>query len=224
MTLRDHLLQICKSLMILGAIQYWAPSSVLADPLVKEWNSVRIPAMPELKRVTADPAVTALFMISMTRETCNPGQRPRCAATVPAIAGLLAHARDRHVLVIHSLTRGGSAADHLVKELAPHDGEPIIPAGPGPDKFIGSNLDEILKQHGIKTVIVVGTQAQTAVLHTGAGSAFRGYRVVVPIDGMSSDTAFPELYTAWHLATTSRIGEFVTLTTTDMIGFSGPQP
>ena len=106
-------------------------------------------------------------------------------------------------------------------ELAPRDAEPVLPAGPGPDKFIDSDLDNILKSRGVKTLIVVGTQAQTAVLHTGAGAAFRGYRVVVPIDGMSSDTAFPELYTAWHLATTSRIGEFVTLTATEMIEFTG---
>ena len=67
---------------------------------------------------------------------------------------------------------------------------------------------------------MVGTQAQTAVLHTGAGASFRGYNAVVPIDGMSSDTAFPELYTAWHLATTSRIAPFVTLTATDKISFA----
>jgi nicotinamidase-related amidase len=137
------------------------------------------------------------------------------------IAMLLRNARDHHLLIVHSLTRSGSVEDQTVTELMPQAGEPVIPAGPGPDKFIGSNLDGILKEHGIKTIIVVGTQAQTAVLHTGAGSAFRGYRVVVPIDGMSSDTAFPEVYTAWHLATTSRIGEFVTLTSTNRIGFSG---
>lgn len=216
--------QTYAGLLFAGLSVLAAPSSARADSLVQEWKRVQIPTMPELKPFIADPTTTALFMISMTRETCNPEQRPRCAATIPAIAKLLQGAREHKMLVIHSLTRGGATFDQLVKELTPRDGEPVIPAGPGPDKFIASNLDEILKQHGIKTVIVVGTQAQTAVLHTGAGSAFRGYRVVIPIDGMSSDTAFPELYTAWHLATTSRIGEFVTLTSTDMISFANAKP
>ena len=36
---------------------------------------------------------------------------------------------------------------------------------------------------------------------------------------MSADDVFPELYTAWHLATAARISAQVTLTTFDMIGF-----
>jgi hypothetical protein len=43
--------------------------------------------------------------------------------------------------------------------------------------------------------------------------------VIVPVDGMSSDNVFPELYTAWHLANAARISDRVTLTTLDMIGY-----
>jgi hypothetical protein len=42
---------------------------------------------------------------------------------------------------------------------------------------------------------------------------------VVPVDAMSSDEVFPELYTAWHLATAARISSKVTLTRIDMIAF-----
>ena len=220
----NSLFQICARLSFVVAATLSALPSVKGETLAEEWGQVRIPPMPALKPVTVEPATTALFMISLTQETCNPKKRPRCAATIPRIAKLLHAARDHHLLVIHSLTRGGAAKDQLVKDLAPRVGEPVIPAGPGPDKFIGSDLGFILTEHGIKTLIIVGTQAQTAVLHTGAGSAFRGYRVIVPIDGLSSDSAFPELYTSWHLATTSRIGEFVTLTSTDMISFAEGPP
>jgi hypothetical protein len=47
----------------------------------------------------------------------------------------------------------------------------------------------------------------------------RGFKVVVPVDGMSSDDVFPELYTAWHLSTAARISDQVTLTKVDMIGY-----
>jgi hypothetical protein len=43
--------------------------------------------------------------------------------------------------------------------------------------------------------------------------------VIVPVDGMSADEVFPELYTAWHLATAARISSNVTLTKFEMIGF-----
>lgn len=49
-------------------------------------------------------------------------------------------------------------------------------------------------------------------LHTGATAALRGFKVIVPVDAMSSDDVFPELYTAWHLSTAARISAQVTLT------------
>ena len=71
----------------------------------------------------------------------------------------------------------------------------------------------------LKTVIAMGTQAHTSVLHTGAAAALRGYKVIVPVDAMSGDDAWPELYTAWHLANAARISPQVTLTRLDMIKF-----
>ena len=46
----------------------------------------------------------------------------------------------------------------------------------GPDKFIGSDLEKTLKDKGIKTVVAMGTQAQTSVLHTGAPPRCAGSR------------------------------------------------
>ena len=89
----------------------------------------------------------------------------------------------------------------------------------GPDKFINSNLEKTLHDKGIKTVVPMGTQAQTSVLHTGGEAALRGFKVIVPVDAMSADDLFPELYTAWHLANAARISNEVTLTKLDMIGF-----
>jgi nicotinamidase-related amidase len=57
-------------------------------------------------------------------------------------------------------------------------------------------LDKVLKDHAIRTIIAVGTQVQTAGLHTAAEAALRGYKVAVPVDGMSGDSLYPEQYTA----------------------------
>ena len=102
--------------------------------------------------------------------------------------------------------------------VTPAAGEPVLPPL-GPDKFIGSELEKTLKDKGIKTVVAMGTQAQTSVLHTAGAAALRGFKVIVPVDGMSADDVFPELYTAWHLATAARISPQVTLTKFDLIGF-----
>ena len=106
----------------------------------------------------------------------------------------------------------------ILPALTPAAGEQVLPPL-GPDKFINSDLEKTLKDKGIKTVVAMGTQAQTSVLHTGATAALKGFKVIVPVDGMSGDEVFPELYTAWHLATAARISSNVTLTKFEMIGF-----
>ena len=104
------------------------------------------------------------------------------------------------------------------RNLTPAAGEQVLPPL-GPDKFIHSDLEKTLHDKGITTVVAMGTQAQTSVLHTGGEAALRGFKVIVPVDAMSADDLFPELYTAWHLANAARISNQVTLTRLDMIGF-----
>ena len=108
------------------------------------------------------------------------------------------------------------------QSLAPRPGEFLIQGSGGADKFIRSNLDQGLKDKGIKTVIVTGTSAQGAVAGTTNGAAQRGYKAVVPVDGMSSESAFNELYAAWHIAKggpANLVGN-ATLTRSDLIKFA----
>jgi len=199
-----------------------------AQNIIDEWANVQVPRAPELKSVTIDPKTTALLVMGFVRDSCNTVRRPRCAATIPAVAKLLSGARANGVFVMHSVPSTNPGGDYIVKELAPLSGEAIIPPN-GPNKFLpvdtefpqfsDFDLGKILTSKGIKTVITVGTQVQTAVLHTAAEAALRGYQVIVPVDGMSGDGLYPEQYTAWHLTHTQRIMQHVTLTRVDMVGY-----
>ena len=205
-----------------------APFLVRAQTIIDEWANVTVPPPPELKKVTVDPKTTALLVMGFVRDSCNTQRRPRCAATVPAVGRLLAGARANGVFVMHSVPSTNPGGDYIVKELAPLPNEGIIPPN-GPNKFLPVDpefpqfatfaLDTILKDKGIRTVITVGTQVQTAVLHTAAEAALRGYKVIVPVDGMSGDSVYPEQYTAWHLTNTQRIMQHVTLTKVDLIDY-----
>jgi nicotinamidase-related amidase len=189
-----------------------------AQTLIDEWNTAKLPSPPELKSAKIDPKETALLVMDFTNQTCSKERRPRCAASVPKVLKLVTDARAKGAFVIYSVAVPGSVPADILKELTPASGEPVLPPL-GPDKFIGSELEKTLKDKGIKTVIAMGTQAQTSVLHTASAAALRGFKVVVPVDGMSADTVFPELYTAWHLATAARVSNQVTLTTLDRIGY-----
>jgi len=194
------------------------PGPARAQTIIDEWASAKLPAPPELKPVTIDPKETALLVMDFTVQTCTPQRRLRCANSVPKVEKLVADARRTGTFVIYSVAVPGSTAADILKELTPAAGEPVLPPL-GPDKFVGSELDKMLKERGIKTVIAIGTQAHTSVLHTGSAAALRGFKVVVPVDGMSGDDLWPELYTAWHLANAARISAQVTLTRMDMIKF-----
>ena len=118
--------------------------------------------------------------------------------------------------VIYSIIANTTTAD-ILPDLAIGPSEPWVQSGP--NKFLNTNLDKLLADRGIKTVIVTGTSANGAVLYTGSQAAFMGMNVVVPVDGMSNETAFPELYTAWNFANAPTVAARTTLTKLDSISF-----
>jgi nicotinamidase-related amidase len=187
---------------------------VHAQTVVEEWANVQRPAAPTLKPVTVEPQTTALLMLDFMTQNC--GKRPRCVASLPAMKNLLSQARARNVLVVYSLIANTTAAD-VLKDVAPQPGEPSVLSGP--DKFVNTNLEQILKDKGIKSVIAVGTAAHGAVLYTASGAAFRGLNVIVPVDGMSANDAYTELVTATVLTTAPTVSARTTLTRTDMMKF-----
>lgn len=190
-----------------------APLAAQTKDVIDEWASVQPPKPPELKPATLDGS-TALLVLDFVKQTCNSERRPRCLATVPKVEGLLKQARAKKVTVVHSITTAATPAD-IAKELTPAEGEPIVKASA--DKFLGTDLEKILKEKGVKTVIVTGTAAQGAVLNTASQAAFRGFKVIVPVDGMSAENTYFEQYTAYHLANAPGVAQQTTLTRIDMI-------
>ncbi len=186
--------------------------------VIDDWYSAKLPAPPQLKPVTLVPKETALLVMDFTVQTCTVERRKRCADSVPKVKKFVETARGKGALIIYSVAVPKSVPGDILKDLTPASREEVLPPL-GPDKFINSDLEKMLKDKGIKTVVAMGTQAQTSVLHTGSEAALRGFKVVVPVDAMSADDLFPELYTAWHLSTAARISNQVTLTRLDLIGF-----
>jgi nicotinamidase-related amidase len=189
-----------------------APAS--AANIVDEWASMKAPPAPTLKPVTVDPKTTALLMLDFMNQNC--GKRPRCVASLPAMKKLLAEARAAKATIVYSLIPKTTPAD-VVKDVAPQADEPHVLSGP--DKFLNTDLDKILKDKGIKTVIAVGTSSNGAVLFTAAGAALRGMNVVIPVDGMSSVEAVAEYATVLDFQTAPLVSNKTTLTKSDMIKF-----
>jgi nicotinamidase-related amidase len=186
-----------------------------AQSIIEDWAAVKAPAAPELKPATVDPKTTALLMLDFMKQNC--GQRPRCIASVPAVKKLLDEAREAKATVIYSYFGKTTAADILDPGLAPASGESSVTSFA--DKFLNTDLDKMLKDKGITTVIVTGTATNGAVLYTGSGAALRGYNVIVPVDAVSSIDTYSEQFSIWQLANGPTFGQKVTLTKTGMIKF-----
>ncbi|SFN06104.1 Nicotinamidase-related amidase [Formivibrio citricus] len=164
--------------------------------VIEEWSAIKAPPAPPVASVTVDAKTAALLVLDMQNNLVNPQSRPRAVAAVPGIAQLLGRARAAGMLVAHSNTPTGAPAD-IVPALAPLAGEPVVRSGV--DKFFRTDLEKILMERGIKTVIVVGTAPNGAVLHTATGASLRGMKVLIPVDGMPGAESYSEQYTAWHM-------------------------
>ena len=199
---------VCSALLVV------APAIAGAQTIVDEWNSVKAPPAPVLKDVTVDPKTTALLMLDFGPPTC--GSRPRCVASLPALSKLLEQARSKGMLVVHSVTATTKAED-ILKDVAPRAGEPVVTSSI--DKFRNTELEKILKDKGIQTVIVTGTAAHGAVLNTVAGAVQRGIKVVLRVDGMSASDTYTEQYVAWHMTNAPAVAPNTTLTKIGLLKF-----
>ena len=182
--------------------------------VVDEWAGVTAPPPPEPVPVKLDVKSTALLILYIQISNCNLETRPRCVASLPRIHTLMAQARSRGMAVVYSLTRSADVGD-IREELTPLPDEPVVRSGV--DKFFGTDLETILKDRGIQTVIVTGTAAHGAVLHTATGAALREFRVIVPVDAISAREMYAEQYTAWHLANAPGTRRQTTLTRASLI-------
>jgi len=213
-TFPDNLCLLTLSLFLIVLLSL--PVSAAASTIIDDWTTIAAPQAPALKSVIVDPLTTAFLILDIQQPMCNAEQRPRCAASVPKIADFLLNARVHSLSVVYSLTPTATPAD-IVSAVSPLPGEPFVRSSV--DKFYNTDLENILKDKGIKTVIIAGTVAHGAVLHTATGASMRGFQVIVPVDGMSSVEPYAEQYTAWHMLNAPGTRARTTLTTFDRISF-----
>jgi nicotinamidase-related amidase len=200
---------------IIGALVLGFAAWSAAGDIYDDWDSVKVPGKIELKPVTLDPKTTAMLILDMTKGgSC--GTRPRCVASVPNVKRIHDLARAAGLMFWYS----AGTKDMMDSGFTPHEGE--YQNQNGPDKFLGSNLEEKLKAANIQTVIICGTSFQGVGVGTGTEAAQRGYKVIIPIDCLSSEDPYMEQYSAWHFfkGGPGAVVRNSTLTRTTMIKFA----
>jgi nicotinamidase-related amidase len=213
MKVRDWMLVTATAL----AVSFVA-STLRAASVIDNWATVKIPPAPELKPVKVDPKTTALLMLDYVKQICNAERYPRCPQRLPTVKKLLDQARASGVIIVYTgTTTPNSEKADIDPTVAPIGDEPFVKGVL--DKFLNTDLEKILKDKGITTVIAVGQLAQGAVITTGSEAAQRGFKVIVAVDGIVAQDDYYEQYTVWHLGNAPLLSTRVTLTSTDLIKF-----
>ena len=196
-----------------------AVKAASAANIVELWGQVQAPPAPKLAAPTVKASETALLLLDIEAATCNQEQRPRCIEAVPAMAAFLQKARSAHLAVFYSNTGGGSR-ETILPPVTPRDEEPIVKGSV--NKFFGTKLDEYLKAKAIKTVIVCGTAASGAALHTATGAAQSGYQIVLPVDCVPGASLYEEQAAVWSLINGPGTRRVISATTLDAIKIEAP--
>jgi nicotinamidase-related amidase len=172
---------------------------------------VTVPEYEILSRVSFSAKRTGLIVVDMQVDFARPEGKLFVAEsqkTLPSLRRLIAKARKAKVPVI--FTQDWHRRDDVEFSLwPPHavegtKGVQIIPElKPLPqdyfirkrtyDAFFGTDFDLLLRQKGIRDLVIAGTVANICVLHTAGSARLRGYRVIVPTDAISSLTLFDQM-------------------------------
>jgi len=170
-----------------------------------EGENVALPAIPVQDEIALPAARTAVVVVDMQNDFVTAGGSlvvPDAAATLPAIADLLARARaaGAHVAYTQDTHLPGDKEfaiwpEHclqhtwgwqIVDALAPAEND-VVAQKSRYDGFYGTQLDHYLTRvWGVEHLVLVGTIASICLLHTAASAGLRWFHVVAPIDGASA--------------------------------------
>jgi nicotinamidase-related amidase len=160
-----------------------------------------------------DPQKTAMIVVDMQNDFVAPGaaiEVPAARAMVPKLVEALKVCRDSQIKVIytaHVHRRDGSDMglfDDLHPPIANRDA--LVDGTPGVDiypdlrpasgehvikkhrysGFFGTDLDMILREWGVDTVIISGTSTENCCHATARDAMFRNYRVIFLSDATTT--------------------------------------
>jgi nicotinamidase-related amidase len=185
-----------------------------AASIVNEWSSVKAPPPPPVKEVSVDAKTTALIMADFVKPIC--GHYPLCVASLPVAKKVLDDARAAKVLVVYTSIPKVPIST-VEPELAAQAHAPFVQSFT--DKFLNTDLDKILKDHGIKTLLMTGVLSNGAIIETSSEAALKGFNVDVVLDATSAANTYAEQFVAWQLANGPVISSRITLTTSNRIKY-----
>jgi nicotinamidase-related amidase len=152
------------------------------------------PNRPEPKAITLDGKSTAVLVLDLSSRCHDPKQV--CSKLMPAVGEFLDKARAAGAPIVYSVSASakGTPLGEVASPLKRKESEAVI-FPDGFDKFIGGELQTLLKEKGAKTLIITGSSTNSAVLYTATTAArIHRYNIVIPMDGVNADRQYEQEY------------------------------
>lgn len=177
------------------------------------------PKLPETAPIKLDPKTTALLVLDLSNRCKEPTQV--CSMLVPRVKDFLQKTRAHKVFTVYTISAGEKDTPHgkVWDGFGALPDEPVI-APDAFDKFVGGELLGMLKERGVKTVIVTGASTNNCVLFTST-SAAKMYRlnVVIPLDGVIAKGPYESDYPIHQLSIMPGANALCSFTTLGGISF-----
>jgi nicotinamidase-related amidase len=147
--------------------------------------------------------MTALIIIDMLNDFVTGNLKcDRAQRIIPNIKTLLAQARKSGSPVVFSNDAhrpqhdaefaiwgphavAGTPGAQVIPELTPQPSDCIVPKRRY-SGFQGTDLDLLLNENSVDTVVLTGLHTNICVRHTAADAFYNGYRIVVPEDAVDA--------------------------------------
>lgn len=164
----------------------------------------------DLLRQRCQPAKTALVVVDVQNDFCDPDEFPAAAGMLPRLQALIAAARGARVRVAYTQTFHSEATDSPVWrtrfDTRPHRQHTCRVGSAGADfhpavlpqagdlvvvkhrysGFHGTSLELMLRAHGVETVVMTGIATNVCVETTARDAFQRDFHVVLASDATAT--------------------------------------
>ena len=219
---------------------YWSSraSSLSPFPQWSAWGGAggsvtsTMSIAPQESPEAVAPSATATLTVSCVTTSVSVNEM------IPNLAALASAARQDGATVVHGLAERradgkgassntrlfqyaarsavqltpGSPAVAVIPEIGVADGDIVLSRLHGLSPFAGTELDAILRNEGVRTVVAAGVSVNVAVQNLTFDAVNAAYQVVIPKDAVAG---FPADYVEAVFANT--LGAVATLMTTNQI-------
>ncbi|MEE8472993.1 MAG: isochorismatase family protein [Dehalococcoidia bacterium] len=178
------------------------------------------PKPPRPEAVTLDAGKTALLVLDLSEQLADPQEI--CSRLVPGITKFLDRARAAGVFIAFTISASlrGTPTGHVYSGFGRKPSEPVIYPD-GFDKFTSGELQGLLTERNLDTLIIAGYRSNISVLNTATRATRElHYRVVIPVDGVVALTEYEQEYTLFQFTVLpAGAAERFTFSTLDTINF-----